>query len=204
MSENEKPFQVALGGGEPTIAPYFIDVLKKFYNLGIMPNYTTNGMFIKDKVKAKQIIEATKQYCGGVALSTHTHLREYWVPALMSLVYSKVKMNLHVIINDKETIDQFIKDYRLFNSLVDYFVLLPLTEMGRATTSAVDWGYLVSVLDKHNVNLNKIAFGANFYPYLKQGNNTFNVSLYEPEIMSAYLDLKNMKLYNSSFNLTER
>ena len=45
-----------------------------------------------------------------------------------------------------------------------------------------------------------IAFGANFYPFLCQTPDRFKVSLYEPEIMSAYLDLEDMKIYKSSFS----
>ena len=47
----------------------------------------------------------------------------------------------------------------------------------------------------------KIAFGANFYSYLLKSPGVFNVSLYEPESMSKFLDLKDMKVYPSSFHL---
>ena len=35
MSDNERPFQVAIGGGEPTTHPEFIECLAKFSDLGI-------------------------------------------------------------------------------------------------------------------------------------------------------------------------
>lgn len=50
-------------------------------------------------------------------------------------------------------------------------------------------------------NQSQIAFGANFYPYLLKGGHNIKVALYEPEIMSKFLDLKDMKVYPSSFNL---
>ena len=45
----------------------------------------------------------------------------------------------------------------------------------------------------------KIAFGANFHPYLAENMDKFNVSLYDPESMSKFLDLETMKVYPSSF-----
>ena len=59
MSENEKPFQVAIGGGEPTDCPDFINSLELFHNLGITPNNTTKGMFIDND---NYYINKLKQY----------------------------------------------------------------------------------------------------------------------------------------------
>ncbi len=81
--------------------------------------------------------------------------------------------------------------------MIKYFVLLPLTAQGRATESFVDWNYLEKNIDGSPTD---IAFGANFYPYLCKDPNRFKVSLYEPEILSKYLDLKTMNIYPSSFS----
>jgi hypothetical protein len=70
MSKNERPFQVAIGGaGEPTLHPDFPLVLEAFTELGILPNYTTNGMHL-----TPEVLEATATYAGGVAVSTHEHI----------------------------------------------------------------------------------------------------------------------------------
>ena len=76
-------------------------------------------------------------------------------------------------------------------------MLLPLTSQGRCKKSFIDWEYF-----KNNINGSPedIAFGANFYPYLKQDPKRFDVSLYEPEILSKYLDLETMKTHKSSFS----
>lgn len=37
-------FEVALGGGEPTDHPDFIDILKTFYANGVVPNFTTKSL----------------------------------------------------------------------------------------------------------------------------------------------------------------
>jgi hypothetical protein len=49
-----------------------------------------------------------------------------------------------------------------------------------------------------------VAFGANFHPYLVKDKGRFNVSIYDPESMSAYLDLETMKVYKSSFSSEEK
>ena len=50
--------QIALGGGEPTLHPQFIEILRKLRVKGnIIPNYTTNGSNL-----TSEILKATKQY----------------------------------------------------------------------------------------------------------------------------------------------
>lgn len=199
MSVNERPFQVAIGGGEPTSHLDFIELLKTFKALDIEPNYTTNGMFVNENYQ-DDILNASETYCGGVAVSCHPHLVKYWTKAAELFSQRKVKLNFHIIISDKDSIDYFVDIYNTWKDKVDYFVLLPYGTQGRAPHLEIDWEYLVSKLPD---NQSQIAFGANFYPYLLKGHHNIKVSLYEPEIMSKFLDLKDMKLYNSSFNLTQ-
>jgi len=173
-----------------------MEVCKK---MGIAPNYTTNGMWVVDR--KKEILQATKDFCGGVAVSTHPHLDKYWREATDAYLKEDIFTNLHIIIGDKKSIDDFADIYEEYKGRVKYFVLLPLTAQGRATESFVDWEYFKSKIDGSPAD---IAFGANFYPYLVKDSKRFKVSLYEPEIMSAYLDLENMKVYKSSFSTEEK
>lgn len=198
MSENQRPFQVAIGGGEPTFHPDFVEILKTFHELGIMPNYTTNGMW-KDRIFSKRhfLLKATKEYCGGVAISCHPHLKDYWEWASMAYVNSEIMLNFHIIISDKESIDYFSEIYNKWNEKITYFVLLPYTASGRAKPKTIDWDYLVTKLPS---DVSKIAFGANFYPYL-QKTPGIDVNLYPPEILSKFLSLKDDGfLYKSSFS----
>lgn len=207
MNSNQKPFQIAFGGGEPTEHPQFIDLMKLSHSMDIMPNYTTNGMWIrKSKDEQTKILNVTKDYCGGVALSTHPHLKKYWESAVNKYIKEDIFTNFHIIIGNKQSIDNFIKLYKKYTGKIKYFVLLPLVETGRAKNVKVDFEYLHKTLpDK----LDDIAFGANFYPFLckyknaknSKGKRKYNVSLYVPEIMSGYLSLETMKVYKSSFNL---
>ena len=196
LTPNQLPFQIAFGGGEPTMHPYFTEFLTTCKLFGIVPNYTTNGTSL-----TKDVLDATVKYCGGVAISTHKHLEKHWRRAIKQLTERGVKTNLHIIISDKASVDEFFKIYEEFEKDIDYFVLLPYKAVGRAKEKDTSFDYLFNRLG----DTNKIAFGANFYPYLKGSElaKTLDISLYEPEILSKYIDLTNMTIYKSSFDLTK-
>jgi sulfatase maturation enzyme AslB (radical SAM superfamily) len=193
MTMNERPFQVAIGGGEPTLHPYFMEILRTFKTLGIVPNYTTNGMCI-----TPEIVAATKAYCGGVAITCHEHLHEYWKHAHSMFTQMGVKTNFHIVISDRKSIDNFLQIYNVYKGDVEYFVLLPYIVKGRAKPMKIEYDYLFEQLDKLD-DISDVAFGARFYKHKKK-LQCLGVSLYEPEIMSKYLDMVEMKMYKSSFD----
>ncbi len=198
LSNNQRPFQIAFGGGEPTFHPQFIRILESCSRMGIVPNYTTNGVNI-----TLEILEANFLYgVGGVAVSTHEQLNwEEGVKRLLSPIPLYYKVNLHSVINDRQTIDYFYSIYKKYkDSLISYFVLLPYEEQGRANHKNIDYDYLKQILSK--CDLERIAFGAHFYEFLR-AEEPLNkiVSLYEPEIFSKFLDLTTMKVHNSSFEV---
>ena len=192
MTTNQIPFQVAIGGGEPTEHPEFIEILKTFCDLGIQPNYTTNGMNL-----TKEILVATGQYCGGVALSCQRHLEKYWSSGVRKINDTGVQLNFHIVVSDRESIDFLLKVYSEYFDLVDNFVVLPAINKGRASGMKFDWDYLVSNLPDDS---SKLAYGAKCYEYLLRGE-VGGVSLYGPEDYSKYLDLSDMKVYKSSFSI---
>ena len=155
-------------------------------------------MFVSDPELLHKVIFNTKQYCGGVAVSCHPHLTNYWKAAALGFSNHNIRLNFHIIISDKESIDYFKEIYNEWKDKVEYFVLLPYGNQGRAEYKEINWEYLLQILPEKQ---NQIAFGANFYPYLLKGGHNIKVALYEPEIMSKFLDLKDMKVYPSSFNL---
>lgn len=196
MTPNQRPFQVALGGsGESTAHPDFLEVLKAFSDLGIIPNYTTNAMHMSSK-----LIDATKQYCGGIAISLHPHLEKVWRKAIQTAYDEKIVTNVHVIIGDAVSIDAFKAQYEEFKDKVGYFVLLPYMVTGRAPKVAIDYEYFEKILNTIPDH-SKLAFGSNFYRFLKK-TSAVKVSLYPPEIMSKYLIMDdNLSLYNNSFEM---
>jgi MoaA/NifB/PqqE/SkfB family radical SAM enzyme len=201
LTENQRPFQVAIGGnGEPTEHPEIIDILRAFSDLGIVPNYTTNGVLLhKNNTK---LIEATRRYCGGVAITYHPHLENFFKRGVELLIKERIKTNTHFVIGDKTSIDKFIDIYRTYKDRVDYFVILPYMNVGFAANApqSVDYDYLEQQLDKFS-DISDIAFGSNAYEWLKTKNKKYNLSLYEPESMSKYIVFENnsIKIFNNSF-----
>ena len=121
MTENQRPFQVAVGGQqEPLGHPDFWNGIEALSNLGIVPNYTTNGVLFNES-----IIERTKKYCGGIAITMHPHLEEHWRKAIDLSILHKIKTNVHFIVSDEPSIDNLIKLYKEYNGKIEYFVLLP-------------------------------------------------------------------------------
>lgn len=88
------PYQIALGGGEPTAHPDFPGILVRARELGVVPNYTTAGNIVRPEV-----IEATNHACGGVAMTFHAWKGAQWFAEhfrrLRSLL--TVQLNVHLI-----------------------------------------------------------------------------------------------------------
>lgn len=193
MTANQKPYQVAIGGaGEPTLHPDFPLVLKAFREMGIVPNYTTNGMHLTPSV-----LEATKKYAGGVAISTHPHID--WRNAVHTMRPYAATLHLHIIISDEASIERFKEIYAEFEDIVDAFILLPYKPVGRASEKDVCVEQCLDLLESGDFS--KVAYGAYFYDALKNRPG-LKPSLYEPHHFSAYLIAdENMTLYDNSFDM---
>ena len=61
-------FEVALGGGEPTMHPQFRNVIKTFANFNIVPNFTT---FSRSWIKDDKLIDTIRKHVGGIGVSIH-------------------------------------------------------------------------------------------------------------------------------------
>lgn len=93
--------QIAIGGGEPTLHPEFIDILKMTREAGIVPNYSTNGDCITNP-----IIDATAKYCGAMAISIYDDIN-FYKPIVDALSTKKIRINLHCILT-KDKLDNYI------------------------------------------------------------------------------------------------
>jgi radical SAM protein with 4Fe4S-binding SPASM domain len=88
-------FQVALGGGNPNQHPLFAEILRLTREeFGIVPNYTTNGRGLSEKV-----LEATQRYCGAVAVSAYPPYRE--TADAIALLSERVTTNVHFILSSR-------------------------------------------------------------------------------------------------------
>lgn len=202
LQENERPFQIAIGGaGESTIHPDWCEFIKATYDLGITPNYTTNGMHLEEA-----ILSYTEAYCGGVALSYHPHIEKVFHKAVNSLQELDTKLNFHVILSDEDSLVKLKSLYEDYAEVVDYFVILPYQAVGRGKQMEVENTWIKCFDWIKTVEQFKFAFGALFYNFLKSNTIDLQMSIYEPEIFSGYRIMNNnfLTLYKSSYDLSEK
>lgn len=69
-------FEVALGGGEPTMHPNFVEILEIFREKNIVPNFTTFSVeWLKDRDRAKKILDLAGNF--GVSVHNLKSLEKY-------------------------------------------------------------------------------------------------------------------------------
>lgn len=207
-----KPFQIAIGSeGEPTEHPQFCKFLKTVYETNVVPNFTTNGVILsywndpssKYWELANNILYATFKYVGGVAVSFgNKALRPYAKKAIEGLIAKgECHINIHHVISDKESVDDFLASWAEYGDDIKYHVLLPLMPSGRSTESIQDgvFEYLESKIQEYDIQ--NVAFGAHFVKFLK--NSKIKTWLYEPESFSknVILTKDKVQITPSSFNL---
>ena len=203
--ETNKPFQIAIGStGEPTIHPEFCKFLETVYNNGVVPNYTTNGITLAQGGKlTEKLLEATSNYVGGVAVSFgNKALRKYAETAVVNLLqYGNTNVNIHHIIANKQSVEDFIKVWQDYGDKILYHVLLPLMPAGRSESGVEEgvWEYLEEMIQKHQIK--NVAFGAHFIKYLR--NSKIKTWLYDEESFSKNIILtpNKVQITPSSFNL---
>lgn len=208
----DKPYQIAIGSsGEPTIHPMFCDFLETVYNTNVVPNYTTNGIILSYWNKpgkrfyllANKILDYTKRFCGGVAISFgNESLRKYAKNAVNGLIEKgEVNINLHHIISDIKSVDEFIEIWKEYGDKIAYHVLLPLMPSGRSSKGIEDgvFEYLENKIKE--LDMKNIAFGAHFIKSLE--NSKIKTWLYPAESLSknVILTKDKVQITPSSFDM---
>lgn len=198
-------FEIANGStGEPTMHPDFCEFLETVFNTGVVPNYTTNGLILaRDNVKGGEILAYTKEYVGGVAVSLgNPSIRLQAHRAINKLLtWGDTNVNIHHIISDKVSVDEFYDTVVRYGDSIYYHVLLPLMPSGRSN-KGIEPGvfeYLEDVIQEHDIK--NAAFGAHFVEYLK--TSKIKTHLYPPESLSknVILTKDKVQITPSSFNL---
>ena len=199
-------FQIAIGGtSEPTIHPEFTKFLQTVYETRVVPNYTTNGILLSDRDKAAEVLEATRNFCGGVAVSFgNKSLRGHAGKAVRNLLeLGDCKVMIHEIISDKASVDDMLALDHEYGKDIHYHVLLPLMAHGRSTESMTKeaWEYLVDRVKA--TGMTNVAFGANFLPWMAKYPGSVNVWEYPSEVYSENVLLKDHKvtITKNSFDL---
>jgi radical SAM protein with 4Fe4S-binding SPASM domain len=93
--------QVALGGGNPNQHPDFTQILRITRDHGVVPSYTTNGQGLNEA-----ILEATKKYCGAMAVSWYEPTADAEETIFQANNYG-IKINVHFLLN-KESLPRAI------------------------------------------------------------------------------------------------
>ena len=204
LPEDQRPFQIAIGGGgEPTLHPEFVEVLKAVAELGVLPNYTTNGMHLTE-----EILEVTKEFCGGVAVSCHPHLEKIWREALRKFTSKGIKTCLHIIVGEPGSSEKFWEIYDSTDDIYCY-VCLPYQAVGRAKKIETEKEWDVFFSEAIDRKVEDIAVGAPFFEYLQKHQeivDQMGIGIYEPEMFSGYrkLDENFETVLISSYNPTPK
>ncbi|MHA1331112.1 MAG: radical SAM protein [Candidatus Hodarchaeales archaeon] len=110
--EQNRVYQVAIGGGEPTMHPNFIHILQMMREeYSIIPNYTTNGTLITE-----ELAQISSELCGAVALSYHNNREKDQLKVMELLSNSGVNSVLHVVA-DRSTLPYFSYIVRKFGEM---------------------------------------------------------------------------------------
>lgn len=66
--ENARVFEVALGGGEPTLHPAFVSILESFRRAGVVPNFTTRNLsWLRNDEERPRILAAAGAFAVSVS-----------------------------------------------------------------------------------------------------------------------------------------
>lgn len=207
------PYQIAIGGGEPTAHPDLPEILHSARALGTVPNYTTAGHIFRDDV-----IEATNAVCGGVAMTYHAQKGVDWfIEHYMKLKAAlHVQINVHVIV-DKDApakIDQLVAAQDKIGKL-NFVLLAYYPDVGRGNMQGLiaknAYNVLLpAALKRALASGTKIAFSEGLLPYfisrpeigidtkVRIGSATSEVARSEG-LFSCYVDC-NGRMSSSSFN----
>ena len=145
-------FEVAIGGGDPTTHPDFVEIIKAFAQNGVVPNFSTQ---MWDWLKNPKIVDAVREHCGAVALSTQSPAQaEKFFKACQK---ERIRAHIHYVLglkplsNLKKMLKLDVKGY-----YGQHMVLLAYKEMGRAEgTPPVDysgWQRMLSDYTSQNWN----------------------------------------------------
>lgn len=167
-SFDHAPYQIAIGGGEPTSHPAFHEILASARKLGTVPNYTTAG-----HIWRPEVIDATNKYCGGVSLTFHArkgrdwfyNTYEKWKKAL------NIQLNIHLIA-DKNVVENlaYLTEIQKDFGPINLVLLAYYPDVGRSSLQGIMPNHIYEhslplLLKKALDKKMKIAFSEGLLPY---------------------------------------
>lgn len=191
-----KVFEVALGGGETTDHPHFIEIMRKFREAGIVPNFTTKSMgWVKRNWK--QI----EPYTGAFAFSAEK-VNDLVSADIMFKDIPRDKINIHYIMGlcTQEEFILFMKKAKELNFRV---TLLGYKTVGRGNEvehSTYDWWLpsidLLQAMNSCPTFSIDTPLAEQYADRLPVASNLFHT---REGFVSAYFDAVAMKMGASSF-----
>lgn len=123
-----KVFEVAIGGGEPTLHPEFISILETFKNHGMIANFTTkNIQWLRRPKDARRIIDA----CGTFGYSVTDADQIHELKTLLTYNGFDIKPNIHVVLGVVDGYE-LARILKTTNECVFSTTLLSFKQIGRA------------------------------------------------------------------------
>ncbi len=187
-------FQVALGGGEPLEHPQFVQIMEATLKREIVPNFTTNGMFLTEDV-----CKAIQGKVGAVALSK-TGVGELEREKVAMLRKYDIRTNVHYVLsakNIREAIEIVSGTYNEVFEGVNAIIFLTYKPAGRETEEGVlqageEMERFVQKVNDYSNRGVKIGFDACFVPNLlhKGFKHVEMVDVCEAGFFSVYVDHK--------------
>ena len=195
-------FQVALGGGEPLEHPDFMKIIDITRENGIVPNFTTNGIYL-----TIDLIVKLKNKVGAIALST-LDIKNIDKKVVHNLKINNIKCNIHYVLNYdniEQAIDILNGKYNQCLEEINSIIFLTYKPMGRADNSRVlklDHNFLSFInIIGNNFCVTRIGFDACFVPMLMHYTNV-DLKYIDPcecAFFSVYVD-ENLKMSPCSFS----
>lgn len=198
-----KVFEVALGGGEPTSHPEFIDILKSFREYGTVPNFTTKSL---EWVRDKEILEAVKKNVGSFSYSVMnaTDVKEAHRVFKRYKIDGMAQYNVVMGTTDEKGFRYIMEAVRKLYRTV---VLLGFKTVGRGAEGYQPFNYdwLPSVLEEMNEKseMPRTSIDTVLASEFEEEWASIGVSPYMLEMVdgsySCYIDAVNKKIGPSSY-----
>lgn len=208
LSLDHIPYQIAIGGGEPTLHPNFLEILQEAKELGTVPNYTTAGHNITE-----ELIDITNNTCGGIAITFHAFKGQDWFLNKYKLLREKIKiqLNIHLIV-DKTIVDTlpFLIDLQNKIGNINLILLAYYPDVGRATldralTKNIYMKQLPDLIKRAYDSKMNLAFSEGLLPFfLSRPELPINTQMATKTegLYSCYINHEG-KMFTSSFNKFE-
>lgn len=203
-----KVFEVALGGGEPTLHPYFGDILETFRKEGVVPNFTTRNMaWLRDPRKWKPWLDQAGAFAFSV--SEQDEIRELELLIKLNGI-DPMRVKLHIVMGTVSSAYQFKALLKAAYEASFGVTLLGYKTTGRGNeVKPIPYEWWMNVVTELRLEyiLPAISIDTALAAEYEQQILDAGIPDYlfhtQEGAFSAYIDAVSMKMYPSSYVTTE-